>query len=219
MDDVNVRKATFLNCHHEEISAQSVMFLMTQKHAVFDLCSFSWASFNLILKVHLGDTVCVYTYLSEMKRIIFCFKVCLIPSAWWDIYICMESWNFLQPVTLHLQMTTEGLHKQHKEETHARTVLQARILADTTDFQKLQMEAKKKKDKVGKKCKEIENVVSGILKEVESQRAVKADRLKVNQTLSQGWFPGSWNLRHMIAIAYHHLPQLSMRNWILCRLR
>lgn len=76
-------------------------------------------------------------------------------------------------------MTMEGLHKQHKEETHARTILQARILADSTDFQKLQREAKKKRDKVGKKSNEIENVVAGILKEVESQRSMKADRLKV----------------------------------------
>ncbi|PIK35947.1 putative coiled-coil domain-containing protein [Apostichopus japonicus] len=77
-----------------------------------------------------------------------------------------------------IQMTMEGLHKQHKEETHARTILQARILADSTDFQKLQREAKKKRDKVGKKSNEIEIVVAGILKEVESQRSMKADRLK-----------------------------------------
>lgn len=74
----------------------------------------------------------------------------------------------------------EGLKKQHKEETHSRTILQARILADSTDFQKLQLEAKKKKSRVEKKCNEIENVVAGVLSEVKVQRSSKADKMKVS---------------------------------------
>ncbi|KAJ8034089.1 hypothetical protein HOLleu_24515 [Holothuria leucospilota] len=78
-----------------------------------------------------------------------------------------------------IQGTIEGLKKQHKEETHSRTILQARILADSTDFQKLQLEAKKKKSRVEKKCNEIENVVASVLSEVEVQRSTKADKMKV----------------------------------------
>ncbi|XP_022102593.1 coiled-coil domain-containing protein 178-like [Acanthaster planci] len=75
-----------------------------------------------------------------------------------------------------LQGTAESLKKQVKEETHARTVLQARISSDTTDLAKQQTEAKKKKAKVSKKAFELEQIVSNILADVKVLRKEHAQR-------------------------------------------
>ena len=66
-----------------------------------------------------------------------------------------------------------------KEETHSRTVLQARIASDTTDLAKQQVEAKKKKVKVSKKAKELEEIANGTLSDVQVLRNAHASRVKV----------------------------------------
>ncbi len=66
-----------------------------------------------------------------------------------------------------------------KEETHSRTVLQTRITSDTTDLAKQQVEAKKKKVKVSKKAKELEEIAQGTLADVVVLRKAHADRVQV----------------------------------------
>ncbi|XP_038056711.1 coiled-coil domain-containing protein 178-like [Patiria miniata] len=81
-----------------------------------------------------------------------------------------------------LQGTSDSLRKRVKEETHSRTVLQARISSDTTDLAKQQVEAKKKKAKVSKKAFELEQIVSNILADVKVLRKEHAQR---QQTIAE----------------------------------
>nr|XP_054772719.1 coiled-coil domain-containing protein 178-like [Lytechinus pictus] len=77
-----------------------------------------------------------------------------------------------------LQSTVDSLKKQLREETHNRTVLQARITADTTDLAKRQVEAKKKKAKVTQKANEIDEIVARVLAETKILREKRASRQK-----------------------------------------
>ncbi|XP_033123693.1 coiled-coil domain-containing protein 178-like isoform X2 [Anneissia japonica] len=83
----------------------------------------------------------------------------------------------------NLQGTSDTLRKQLKEETHSRTVLQARIASDTTDLQKQRVEARKKKAKVSKKATELENAVAVILAEVKELRQMHSEKVQANQRL------------------------------------
>ncbi|XP_071807760.1 coiled-coil domain-containing protein 178-like [Asterias amurensis] len=84
-----------------------------------------------------------------------------------------------------LQGTSDSLRKQVKEETHSRTVLQARIASDTSDLAKQQIEAKKKKAKVSKKAFELEQIVSRILADVKVLREKHAERQKTIAELEE----------------------------------
>ena len=90
---------------------------------------------------------------------------------------------------LSSQGTSDSLRKQVKEETHSRTVLQARIASDTSDLAKQQIEAKKKKAKVSKKAFELEQIVSRILADVKVLREKHAERQKVSYVPTPGLSP------------------------------
>ena len=83
-------------------------------------------------------------------------------------------------VVIILQSTVDSLKKQLKEETHNRTVLQARITADTTDLAKRQVEAKKKKAKVTQKATEMDEIVAGVLATTKALREQRATRQNVS---------------------------------------
>ncbi|XP_071952787.1 coiled-coil domain-containing protein 178-like [Antedon mediterranea] len=81
------------------------------------------------------------------------------------------------------QGTCDSLRKQVKEETHSRTVLQARIASDTTDLQKQRVEARKKKAKVSKKATELQNAVAVLLAEVKKLRQEHFEKSQANGKL------------------------------------
>ncbi|KAI8501620.1 hypothetical protein Bbelb_208910 [Branchiostoma belcheri] len=79
--------------------------------------------------------------------------------------------------------TADALKKQVKEEMHTSTILKARITSDTSDHERLQLEAKKKQDKVTKKVDEIENAVSIVEEDVVKRRKTHAETRKVRVDL------------------------------------
>ncbi|XP_071485691.1 coiled-coil domain-containing protein 178-like [Diadema antillarum] len=85
-----------------------------------------------------------------------------------------------------LQNTVDSLKKQLKEETHNRTVLQARIMADSTDLAKRQVEAKKKKAKVMAKALEVDEIVAKVLTETKKLRARRAEKQQAINKINQG---------------------------------
>ncbi|XP_078673105.1 uncharacterized protein LOC144912123 [Branchiostoma floridae x Branchiostoma belcheri] len=82
-----------------------------------------------------------------------------------------------------LKTTADALKKQVKEEMHTSTILKARITSDTSDHERLQLEAKKKQDKVTKKVDEIENAVSIVEEDVVKRRKTHAETRKVRVDL------------------------------------
>ncbi|XP_066272114.1 coiled-coil domain-containing protein 178-like [Branchiostoma lanceolatum] len=82
-----------------------------------------------------------------------------------------------------LKTTADALKKQVKEEMHTSTILKARITSDTSDHDRLQLEAKKKQDKVTKKVDEIENAVSIVEEDIIKRRKTHADTRKVRVDL------------------------------------
>eukprot|EP00112_Aurelia_sp_Birch-Aquarium-sp1_P003012 Seg1338.1 transcript_id=Seg1338.1/GoldUCD/mRNA.D3Y31 product="Coiled-coil domain-containing protein 178" protein_id=Seg1338.1/GoldUCD/D3Y31 len=78
-----------------------------------------------------------------------------------------------------LKTTADSLKKQLKDEAHARTVLQARIAADTLDYLKTKSEAGKKKEKGTKRASEIEKAVTKLRSQIEKMDNSHEERLKV----------------------------------------
>ncbi len=67
-----------------------------------------------------------------------------------------------------------------KDEIHSRTVIQARIQADTGDHSKNQNEIHAKRDKVDKKVSEVENALHIVLEKVTKLRDKHSEKTEVN---------------------------------------
>ena len=100
------------------------------------------------------------------------------------MFLCFSNITFYWLVYFFKQGVADTLKKQVKEETHSRTVMQSRIASDTTDLAKQQVESKKKKVKVSKKAKELEEIANTTLAEVEVLRKQHADRVEVKTSSS-----------------------------------
>ncbi|XP_065062478.1 coiled-coil domain-containing protein 178-like [Rhopilema esculentum] len=78
-----------------------------------------------------------------------------------------------------LKTTADSLKKQLKDESHARTVLQARITADISDLAKTKADASKKKEKGTKRSEEIDKAVTSIKAQVAKMEKIHEERKKV----------------------------------------
>ncbi|CAB3981261.1 Hypothetical predicted protein [Paramuricea clavata] len=81
-----------------------------------------------------------------------------------------------------LRTAEQSLKNQLKEESHARTILQARIATDTSDLLRSRIDSKKKKEKMSQQALDADKVLNSIREQVERLETVHSER---EQTIAQ----------------------------------
>ncbi|KAK3584816.1 hypothetical protein CHS0354_006233 [Potamilus streckersoni] len=84
-----------------------------------------------------------------------------------------------------LKSTAETLRKQMMDETHTKTILEARIKADSTEFEKARIDIRDKRTKAQKVADEVTQAVSVVKTKVEKLRKTKEEKTIVKSDLEE----------------------------------